>query len=175
MESGEKKKQITYKQKMSWAELFRYLKAVGLPVVIFLFTIFCIDQFGAFGSKLIAPLVGGMWAVGAVTALVLPSQRSSVLNETMAFLASYMGGLYLLRLLISITSGVSSQMLMASFETVIPQTAGNAFLGVLQSMLWAVAILTPLGFVVMEIKRIVTFKKQASQQKTFDQLRSIRK
>lgn len=168
------KKEIIYRPKLSGAEFFRFAKSIGLPILIFLAAIFCIDEFGAFGNKLVAPLAGAMWCMGAVVAVILPSQRTSILNETMGFLASYLGGLYLLRLLIGITSGVSSQMLMASFETVMPQTAGNGFLGALQTMLWAVAIMTPLGYIIMEIKRLVSFKRQASQQKTFDQIRSIR-
>ena len=53
--------------------------------------------------------------------------------------------------------------------------ASNASLsGFLEYMLWIVAVMVPIGFVVMEGKKIVLFRRKISKQKFFDQLRGIR-
>ena len=67
---------LTYKKDLSKQEGFRVLKAVGLPILIFGLSMFTIQNFANFGSKLICPLIAAMWVVGFVVALLMPSQRS---------------------------------------------------------------------------------------------------
>ena len=165
---------ITYRPGISGADICRYVKAVGLPAGIFLLAIFAIERYAAFGSNLIAQLTGIMWAAGAVCALILPSHRSTVLNETHVTIACYLLALTGIRELIALVSGVSSEMLMASYNQAIPLTSGSTVSGYLQTLLWISAIMTPLGFIGMQGKRIYSFKRKASKQKFFDQTRSIR-
>ena len=53
--------------------------------------------------------------------------------------------------------------------------ASNASLsGFLEYMLWIAAVMVPIGFVIMEAKKIVLFRRKVSKQRFFDQLRGIR-
>ena len=171
---GKESTSITYRSGMSGADICRYIKAVGLPIGVFLLAMFAIDRFAAFGSNLIAPLTGVMWAAGAACALILPSHRSTILNETHVTIACYLLALTGIRELIALVSGVSSEMLMASYNQAIPLTSGSTVSGYLQTLLWISAIMTPLGFIGMQGKRIYSFRRKASKQKFFDQTRSIR-
>ena len=76
--------------------------------------------------------------------------------------------------MIGITSGVSSQMLMATFGQPLATTSANTIPGYLQSMLYISAAMIPFGFLGMELKRIITFKRSVNKQRTMEQLRSIR-
>jgi len=165
---------LTYRQSLSGADIYRYIKAVGLPVSIFLLAIFIIVRFAAFGSNLVAPMTGIMWVAGAICALILPSHRATILTETHVTIGCYLLALAGIRELIALVSGVSSEMLMASYNQAIPLTSGSTISGYLQTLLWISAIMTPLGFVGMQGKRIYSFKRKASKQKFFDQTRSIR-
>lgn len=165
---------ITYKQNMSGADLFRYMKAVGLPLGIFLLSLLAIQSLAGFGTKLVAPMTAVMWAIGAISAIILPSHRGSILTETHVAIAGYLATLVALKEIIAMMSGVSSEMLMAAFNQAIPVTSGSAISGWLQTLMWITAAMTPIGFVGMQVKRIFSFKRNQSTQKTFDRLRGIR-
>lgn len=154
--------------------MYRYIKAIGLPVSVFLLALFVITRFAQFGSSLIAPLCGIMWVIGALCALLLPSHRSSILTETHVTIACYLLALAGFREMIALVSGISAEMLMASYGQAIPLTSGSAISGYLQTLLWISAIMTPLGFIGMQGKRLYSFKRKASKQRFFDQTRSIR-
>lgn len=168
------KQAITYKQPTSNADIARYAKAVGLPLSVFLLSLFAIQSLAGFGTKLIAPMTAAMWAVGAITALILPSHRGSVLTETHVAIAGYLATLIALKEIVAMMSGVSSEMLMAAFGMSIPATSGSAISGWLQTLMWITAAMTPIGFVGMQVKRIFSFKRNQSTQKTFDRIRGIR-
>ena len=168
------KQSLTYRQSVSGADISRYIKAIGLPVGVVLMAMFVISRFAQFGNNLVAPLTGIMWAIGAFCALILPSHRSNILNETHVTIACYLLALAGIRELIALVSGVSAEMLMASYGQAIPLTSGSTISGYLQTLLWISAIMTPLGFVGMQGKRVYSFKRKASKQKFFDQTRSIR-
>ena len=93
--------------------------------------LFVITRFAQFGSNLIAPLTGIMWAFGALCALLLPSQRVSTLTETNVTIACYLLSMAGIRELIALVSGVSSEMLMASYNQAIPLTSGSTISGYL--------------------------------------------
>lgn len=171
---GQQKKSITYTQAMSRADFLRYMKAVGLPLGVFMLSLVAIEMLAGFGTKLIAPMAGIMWAVGAICALLLPSHRGGILTETHVAIAGYLATLVALKEIISMMSGVSSEMLMAAFNMAIPTTSGSAISGWLQTLMWITAAMTPIGFVGMQVKRVFSFKRNQSTQKTFDQLRGIR-
>lgn len=165
---------LTYRHKTSKSDIARYCKAVGLPIGVFLLALFTITRFAAFGTGLIAPATGFMWAFGVITAFLLPSQRSSQLTETCIVIGIYLLGLTGIRELISLTAGVSSEMLMASFNQAIPLTAGSTISSYLQAMLWITAVATPLGMVIKWGKQILSFRKRTGKSKTFQRLRGIR-
>lgn len=165
---------LTYRHKMSGHDVARYIKAVGLPIGIFLLSMFVISRFAAFGASIIAPLTGLMWGVGLLAALGIPSQRRSLLNEVCIATAVYLIGIALIRELIALLAGVSSEMLMASFGQAIPTTGGNTIEGYLQIMLWVTTVATPLGLSIKWGKQFFTFRMRPNKSKIFNQIRSIR-
>lgn len=165
---------LSYKQKASHADMMRYFRAVALPIGIFLLGIFTITQFGPFGTKIIAPVTGIMWVFGVGCSVALPSQRLSILRETHATIAIYLVGLTGIRELISLASGVSAEMLMAAFGQAIPLTSGSTFANWLQNLLWITALLTPLGFVIMQGKKVYSFRRKGNPKQVLTQLRNIR-
>ena len=165
---------ITYKQTLNSKEVFTYIKAVGIPVGVFLLAMAIISQFGAFGTNLLAPLTGGMWIMGAVTAFMIPSQRGSTCNETHAAIVGYLVGMWGLRLLVSLVAGTSNEQLMATYSQALPTSSGSTISGFLQTMLWITAVMVPVGFLTMQGKKLLTFKKRMNKQKAIDQLRGIR-
>lgn len=168
------KNKITYKQKMSGADLFRYVKAVALPLGVFALSLIVISQLAGFGTYLVAPLTGVMWCLGAVACILLPSHRSSILNETHMTIGIYLITLFALKTIISVMSGVSSEMLMQAFNQSIPTTSGSAVSGWLQNLMWITAVMTPIGFVGMEGKKIFSFRRKSSKEKFMEQTRGIR-
>ena len=166
---------LTYKQKMSGADLFRYVKAVAIPLAVFILSLIAIQSLAGFGSKLVAPLTGIMWCAGAICAIIMPAHRSSILTETHVTIACYLSALIVFKELIALLSGVSSEMLMDAFGQAIPVTSGSAITGWLQTLLWITAAMTPAGYIAMQVKRVFTFHKNKAKDKTFEQLRGIRK
>lgn len=166
--------QITYKQGMSGRELFSYIRAIGVPAGVFLASMFIVSLFGAFGTNLLAPMAGGMWIFGALVALMIPSQRESICNETHMAVLGYLAAMYGLRLLIGIVSGVSNEQLMATYNQAMPTSSGNTIIGFLQTFLWITAVMVPVGFLGMQGKKLFMFRKRMSKQKFMDQLRGIR-
>lgn len=170
----QKRTHYTYVKKASGKDMSRMVRAVVFPVAVFFLSILGITIFKNFGKLLMAPCIGAMWITGAVVAWYMPAQRKSVINETLTFIASYNGTLLGLRQLVAITSGVSSQMLMATFGQPLPTVTANTISGWLQNALYASAAMIPLGFLGMEGKRMVTFVKSESKKRTLEQLRNIR-
>lgn len=165
---------LTYKSNMSRQETFRVIKAVGLPVGIFALSLFVIQNFAAFGSKLLCPLISAMWLVGFIVGLLMPAQRQEVFNQTFGFIAIYCGALIGLKILLKVVSGASSEMIAASYNQAIPMSTGNAIPGYLQTMMWFVAVLMPIGDISMQFKRLKEFKHNQSLNKTFGRVRGIR-
>lgn len=165
---------ITYKQSMSGTEAWRFIKAIGFPVVVLLFSMYTISTFAQFGAKLIAPFVAIMWGIGVCEAIFFGSQRKTILNEALAFVGIYDAALLGLRAAIKLVSNVSTEQLIASYNQVITLSQSTAIPGYLQNALWITAVMTPLGYIGMQAKRIFQFKKKISKAKFFERMRSIR-
>lgn len=165
---------LTYKQSMSRQETYRVIKAVGYPLIVFGLALFTISSFANFGTKLITPLSGGMWFVGFVVALLMPAQRKEIINQTLGMLLIYYLALLGLKVLLGVVSGVSSEMIAASYDQAIPTATGNAIPGYLQTMMWFTSVLTPIGHIGMQVKRLKDFKHNESLNRTFGRVRSIR-
>lgn len=168
-------KKITYKQKMSGGEVFKYIKAVGLPIFTFFLALIVITSLKGFGTKLIAPCTALMWCFGVFCAFFLPSHRNSIMNETYITVGVYLITLEGITILISWLSGVSSETLMAVFNQSISATSGSAIAGWMQNLLYITAVMTPLGYIGMQGKRLYSFKKKSSKEKFLEQARGIRK
>lgn len=128
--------EIVYRQNMTRNEAVHILKAIAFPIAVFCLGLFTINMFGEFGKKLICPLSGAMWDVGVLVALLMPSQRKDALNHMLIVCATYYGTLITVHAVLSVVSGVSSEMIAASFEQAIPTSTGNAIPGYLQTMMW---------------------------------------
>lgn len=164
----------TYKGNMSKEETFRIIKAVGWPLAVFGLAIFTISEFAGFGTKLICPLSGSMWFIGFMVGLILPAQRREVLSQTLSMLAFYYAALIGFKIVLGVVSGVSSEMIAASYDQAIPAATGNAIPGYIQNAMWFTAVLTPIGFVGMQVKRLRDFKRNQSLNKTFGRVRGVR-
>lgn len=171
---SERSEVLTYKQNMSREESFRVIKAVCYPLAVFGLTMFTISNFANFGTKLLCPLIGAMWIISFIVALIMPAQRQEVLNQALVVITIYCLALLGFKILLGIVSGVSSEMIAASYNQAIPTSTGNAIPGYVQTAMWFTAVLTPTGYIGMTVKRLKEFKRNQSLLKTFGQKRSIR-
>lgn len=165
---------ITYKQGMTSKELTNYVKAIAVPIGVFLLALVITSNFGAFGTGIVAPMASLMWLGGALVAWKIPSQRRGTLKETYIAVSGYLAGLFLLKVLIGLSATTSSEQLMASFNQVMPVAANSTISGFLQSMLWILAFLTPITVLGMFAKKFVQFKRTLSKDKVLQQVRGIR-
>ena len=161
---------LTYIRKQASADMFRYIKAVGFPIGCFFLSMFAINTFGLFGADLIAPFTAAMWVCGVIVGLVLPSHRSGILRETHITIAVYQISLMVVRAIVPMVSGVSSEMLMATYNQAIPVASGQAFSGYMQTLLWITTIMTPVGFIFMEIKKVFTLRRQDTVKRTHNRM-----
>lgn len=165
---------LVYKDALDRTDVIAYIKAISLPTLVFILCLFTTLKFAKFGKIILSPLIVLMWGVALICAFILPSQRESVIKETMVTIGVYCCTLLLFRILIKIMSGASAGVLEASFDITIPETSGTTVVGYIQNILYLGSVLTPLGFVGMQVKRLFQFKKNANKVKTFNQLRNIR-
>lgn len=166
---------LTYKQRMSPLEFWNYVKAVALPIFVFSLSVYTINVFQDFGEKLLAPMMAIMWIVAAISALWVAAQRQDIIRQTIVTIGTYCGTLLTLRVLLTIVSGVSGQMLIASFDTSIGTTTSNTMTGYLQIAMWISSVMTPIGFVGLQVKKIFSFKRLMAPEKALNRYRSIRK
>lgn len=148
--------------------------AVLFPFGVFSFGVFVITEFAAFGSRLICPLSAVMWVTGLLVGTFLPSMRHEVVMQTVRMNLIYYAALMGLKIVIGMVSGVSAEMIAATYDYAIPTSTGNAVAGYLQNILYFTAVLTPASFVAMQVKRLTGFARNQTLQKTFGRVRSIR-
>lgn len=165
---------ITYKEKLTGQDLGKYIKAIAFPMAAFLATVLTINTFGKFGTGLVAPLSATMWVIGLVVAIILPSHRKNTLNETVVAITGYCIGLIALRFVLQLVSGISTEMLVASYGEMVTLTGGSAVSGYIQNILWITSVMVPVGFIGMEGKKLFQFRRTLAKNRAFDRLRSIR-
>lgn len=164
---------LVYHKKLSKRESFRLLRSIFFPIGALMLTFFVMSQFGGFGS-LVSFFVMAMWIAGAVVAIRMPSYRVTTLNETHAVIVIYLLTLSIVKILIGVVSGVSAEMLIASFNENVSLNSGNMMITVLQGTLWVTLVMLPVGFFGMQIKKIVQFRKTRNKAQTFEHARGIR-
>lgn len=127
-----------------------------------------------FGSKIITPLTGAMWILGAALALLLPSQREDIIKHTKWFVLGYLAILFVYRYVIILVSGVSATNLSASFGQAVASSSGTAILGWLQNLLWIIAITYPVGYFIFQGKKLPQFFGARSKNRAIREIRDIR-
>jgi len=167
-------KTLTYRKGTTRDEAYRIVKAVGIPFLIFCLSLYTIDAFATFGLKLICPLIGAMWVVGVFVAFLLPPMRGEVLSQTLITIASYCGSLLTLRIALKLVSGVSAEMIAASYDQAITTASGNMLPGYVQNFLWVTTLMVPLAFLGLQGKRLLQFRRTASLQKMLGRTRKYR-
>lgn len=115
-----------------------------------------------------------MWILGAVLALLLPSQRQEIIKHTKWFVLGYLAILFVYRYVIMIVSGVSADNLSASFGQSVASSSGAAILGWLQNLLWIIAIKYPVGYFIFQGKKVPQFFGTRSKNKAIREIRDIR-
>lgn len=168
------KDRLTYQRAQASADFSRYAKAIAFPGGIFLLAMFTIDHFNLFGVNIIAPMVGIMWACGVIVSWFLASHRRATLRETHVTIGVYLISLIVFKELVASISGISSEMLMATYNQAIPVTSGQAFSGYLQTMLWITTIMTPVGFIFMEVKKVFTMRRKQEAKRFRDRMLGTR-
>ena len=170
---GQPRTSLTYKTKMSRSDYGRFVKAIVVPIIILLLSFLAIQELAGFGKKLVAPLTAFMICFGVVCALWLPSHRSTIMKEMDVTIGAYLISLLAFRQVISMMSGVSSEMLMETFNQALPMTSGSAVSGWLQNLMWIDAVLVPIGFIGIQGKRLLSFKRKNNKQTFMDQVRNV--
>lgn len=168
------KEPLTYRQNVSRQEAYRIIKAVGCPLAIFALALFTISSFANFGTKLICPASGAMWIMGVIVATAMPSMRNATLVHSMTTITIYFLALLGLKMVLGVVSGVSAEMIAASYNQVIPTATGNTIPGYIQNLLWFTAVLLPVGEISYQAKQFFQFKKTQNREKTFNRVRGLR-
>lgn len=159
---------LVYKQKASWEEKRRYIKAILYPLGALTLSVYVIDLFGQWGRGMLVWGFAAIWFSGFLTTFFTSSSVGKKLDGMIYQIASYAGTLLAFRLLISVTSGVSSEMLSASFEQNVSLQQSN-ITSYLQNFLNYSAVLMPVTFTAFNIKTIFAFRKNTRQDKFFKQ------
>lgn len=165
---------MVFEEKISKQETIGVIKAVIIPLAVLITGMITVTSFANFGKLIICPLSAFMWVLGFIVAILMPSMRKSVINETLGFCMTYYALLLVLKIALGIVSGASAEMLVASYDQPMPSSVGNTLPGYCQYMIYITAIGTPIGFAGMQIKRFIQFKRNKSLQDTLAQARDIR-
>ena len=115
-----------------------------------------------------------MWIVGAVLALLLPSQREEIIKHTKWFVLGYLAVLFIYRYVIIIVAGVSADNLSAAFGQAVASSSGTAILGWLQNLLWIIAITYPVTYFIFQGKKVPQFFGTKSKNKAIREIRDVR-
>ena len=147
---------------------------LGVYILTFALWMYLDVAYYNFGSKIITPLTGAMWIVGAVFALLLPSQRVEIIRHTKWFILGYVGVLFVYRFVIIAVSGVSADNLTAAFNQAVASSSATAVVGWLQNLLWIIAITYPIAYLIFQAKKIPQFFGTRSKQRATREIRDIR-
>ena len=65
-----------------------------------------------------------------------------------------------LQKIVQLVSGTTNEMLTATYDQAMPAASNASLSGFLEYMLWIVAVMVPIGFIVMEGKKIILFRRK---------------
>ena len=109
------KGEISYTSKFGIRQMLPKVWSLLIYIGTFVLWLYLNSVYYNFGTKIITPLTGAMWILGAVLAILLPSQRQEIIKHTKWFVLGYLAILFVYRYVIMIVSGVSADNLSASF------------------------------------------------------------
>lgn len=168
------KDEIIYTDSLSVREMGKKMLTLLIYIGTFGLWLYLHHAYYNFGSKIITPLTGAMWIVGAVLALLLPSQRLEIIKHTKWFVLGYLAILFIYRYVIMLVSGVSAENLSASFGQSVAASSGTAILGWLQNLLWIISITYPVGYFIFQGKKVPQFFGTRSKNRAVREIRDIR-
>lgn len=171
---GTMDERLTYKQTMSKREVKSISSILFRPILTMVLGIFVISNLGQMGTIFICPIASITWFICVIVAFIMKNMRKETLNQSMNFLITYFSSLYSLKLLIGFVSGVSPEMVAATYDQALTSVVSNSIAGTLQNMLYITGALGPLGIIGMQIKRLVQFRASESIAKKFKQVRGVR-
>ena len=166
--------EIVYHSKVSSQDIWPKIFSFVVYLASFLLWMYLDKAYYNFGSSIITPMTAAMYVVGAIFAIILPSQRKETVNHTKWFVAGYLAIMFIYKFVIAGVSGVSAESLAAAFNQALPASTGTAISGWLQNLLWIIAITYPIGFFTFQAKKIPQFIKTRSKAQTIRQIRDIR-
>lgn len=166
--------ELVYHSKVTAQDIWPKVFAFFVYAASFVLWMYLDKAYYNFGSKIITPLTAAMYVVGAVFAILLPSQRKETTNHTKWFVLGYLAIMFVYKFVIAAIGGVSSDSLAAAFNQSLPVTTGTAIAGWLQNLLWIIAITYPIGFFTMQAKKIPQFIKARNKNQAIRQIRDIR-
>lgn len=163
----------TFIKKTSAKDISSLIFSAAAPALLFFLCMFTISQFKNYGRLLLTPIMGAMWAAGAVCVLILPSDKESIIHETEGFILALCLGDLLLQKAISIVSGVSADMLTETFSQPLPSTTGNILPGYLQYALWMFTIMIPISYLGLQGKRLINLRRASNKDRELRRIRGI--
>lgn len=148
----------------------------NLVVYLFIFTLWVYDikAYYNFGRYIIGPAIAIIWVITAFIALILPAQRLEVIHSCKVFCAGYVATIFGYKFLITAVSGISAENLSAAFNQALPTASGTSILGWLQTLLWIAGVMSPVGFIGMQCKRIGQFFGTKSKNAAIREIRDFR-
>jgi len=167
------KNELIIQQKASKSEKFGYLSAILLPIATLVISVYTIQVFGSYGSKLLAPMIALMWASGVVFAIIMPSHREDLLGSTEKFIFIYTTTLLVLRIIIRLLANTSMEEMMSSLEVNASNIQNTNISATAQTVMSITAVMMPLGKVGYDIQRFTQFKRKSSAKKTLRKERGI--
>ncbi len=77
------KGELSYTSKFGIRDMLPKIGSLLIYTGTFVLWLYLHSAYYNFGSKIITPLTGAMWILGAVLALLLPSQRQEIINGSL--------------------------------------------------------------------------------------------
>lgn len=165
---------FTYKTYSARKETGKVLGVILMPIITLALAFFTVAAFGSFGTKLLCPFIALMWLAGVIVAVIVPQQREEILSRTMKIIIAYDVVMLLLKVAISAASGVSSEMLAASFDQPVTLSGGNILPGILQNVLNIYVYVLPVAHFTLLVKTFLEFRRNVTIRKAFGRARGIR-
>lgn len=168
------KKDLVYEKGISRRDILQVLYDIGLPMGVFSLGLYVISTYAEFGTRLISPVASAMWLIGIAVAIIMPGDRREVIRQTVIACGLYFGAMLLLKYVLAVVSGVSGEMIAASYDQTIPTVSGNILPGVASNAIWAVSFMYPAGFIAMQGKRVFQFRRTRNKTQAMGRARDIR-
>lgn len=164
--------ELVYNSPITIKDYKSMLWTLAVYIYIFCMWAYLSKAYYNFGKYIITIGVAAVLIVSAIVAAILPAQRIECIKDMKKGLALYLTALFGYRFILMAMQGVSAEDLSAALNMSMPAASGTSMSGWLQNVLWIVSILTPVGLVGMQLKKISQFfgtqKKSAATRRIRD-------